>query len=57
MTNYIKIFDKFIDIINWNTLKTSTYKLNIDYLIPQNYLKTLIHFHLIELNSLRGIND
>lgn len=57
MTNYIKIFDEFIDIIDWNTLKISTYKLNINYSIAQNHLKTLIYFHLAELNSLRDIND
>lgn len=57
MDNYIKIFDKFVDIINWDTLKISTYKLNVDYSIAANHLKTLMYFHLAELNSLRDISD
>lgn len=57
MGNYIKIFDQFIDLINWKTLKISTYKLNIDYSIAANHLKTLIYFHLAEPNSLRDISD
>ncbi|MCK9268702.1 MAG: IS4 family transposase [Alkaliphilus sp.] len=57
MNNYIKIFDKFIDTINWNLLKISTYKLNTDYLIASNHLKALVYFHIAELKSLRDISD
>jgi hypothetical protein len=31
MCNYTTIFEKLLDIINWNTLKKSAYKLDIDY--------------------------
>lgn len=57
MGNYIKLFQKFIDIINWNTLKKSTFKLKTNYNITQNHLKTLIYFHLAKLDSLRDIHD
>lgn len=57
MDNYIKVFDKFIDLINWETLEVSAYKLNVNYSIASNHLKALIYFHLAELNSLRDIND
>lgn len=56
MGNYIKLFEKFIDIINWNTLKKSTFKLKTEYNIAQNHLKTLIYFHLPKLDSLRDIH-
>ncbi|WP_425446496.1 IS4 family transposase [Dethiothermospora halolimnae] len=57
MGNYIKLFEEFIDIINWNTLKKSTFKMNIDYNIAQNHLKALIYFHLAKLDSLRDIHS
>ena len=57
MDNYITIFEKLLDIINWNTLKKSTYKLDIDYNIASNHLKTHLYFHLAKLDSLRDIND
>ena len=57
MGNYITIFEKLLDIINWNTLKKSTYKLNVDYNIASNHLKTLLYFHLAKLDSLRDIDD
>ena len=57
MNNYITIFEKLLDIINWNTLKKSTYKLDIDYNIASNHLKTHLYFHLAKLDSLRDIND
>ncbi|SHK61517.1 hypothetical protein [Paramaledivibacter caminithermalis] len=55
--NYITIFEKLLDIIDWDILKKSTFLLNTNYLIAQNHLKTLIYFHLAELKSLRDIND
>lgn len=33
MGNYITIFEKLLDIINWNTLKKSAYKLDVNYSI------------------------
>jgi hypothetical protein len=57
MDNYITIFEKLLDIINWDTLKISTYKLDIDYNIASNHLKTLLYFHLAKLDSLRDIHD
>ena len=57
MSNYITIFEKLLDMINWNTLKKSTYKLDIDYNIASNHLKTHLYFHLAKLDSLRDIDD
>ncbi|AWI04236.1 IS4 family transposase [Clostridium drakei] len=57
MDNYITIFEKLLDIINWNTLKKSAYKLDIDYNIASNHLKTHLYFHLAKLDSLRDISD
>ena len=57
MNNYITIFEKLLDMINWNTLKKSTYKLDIDYNIASNHLKAHLYFHLAKLDSLRDIND
>jgi hypothetical protein len=31
MSNYTTIFEKLLDIIDWNTLKISAYKLDVDY--------------------------
>ncbi|WP_246615335.1 DUF4372 domain-containing protein [Clostridium thailandense] len=57
MGNYITIFEKLLDIINWNTLKKSAYKLDVDYNIASNHLKTYLYFHLAKLDSLRDIDD
>lgn len=57
MDNYITIFEKLLDIINWDTLKKSTYKLDVDYNIASNHLKTHLYFHLAKLDSLRDIDD
>lgn len=61
MGDYITIFDKFIELINWNTLQYSTFKLNIDYKISEffikNHLETMIYFHLAEHKGLRDIVD
>jgi len=55
--NYTLVFKKFIELIDWNMLKIFAYKLEIDYLTIENHLKTLIYFHIAELDSLRDIND
>ena len=57
MNNYITIFEKLLDIINWNTLKKSAYKLDINYNIASNHLKNHLYFHLAKLDSLRDIDD
>lgn len=57
INNYTTIFDKLLDIINWNILEISAYKLNVDYNIVSNHLKALIYFHLAKLDSLRDIDD
>lgn len=57
MSNYITVFEKFLDIVSWNTLKKSAYKLDIDYNIASNHLKALLYFHLAKLDSLRDISD
>lgn len=57
MGNYTTIFEKLLDIIDWNTLKISAYKLDIDYSTVFNHLKTLLYFHLAKLDSLRDISD
>lgn len=57
MGNYITIFEKLLDNINWDTLKKSTYKLDVNYNIASNHLKTHLYFHLAKLDSLRDIDD
>lgn len=57
MSNYITIFEKLLDMINWNTLKKSSYKLDVDYNIASNHLKSLLYFHIAKLDSLRDIAD
>lgn len=56
MGNYIKLFEKFIDIINWETLKKSTFKLKTDYNTAKNHLMALIYFQLAKLDSLRDLH-
>jgi hypothetical protein len=55
--NYTLVFQKLIDLIDWNILKKFAYRLDIDYLTIENHLKSLIYFHIAELDSLRDIND
>ena len=55
--NYTLLFQKLIDLIDWNILKIYAYKLDIDYLTIKNHLKSLIYFHIAELDSLRDISD
>jgi hypothetical protein len=56
MGNYIKLFEKFIDIINWDILKKSTFKLKTDYYTARNHLIALIYFQLAKLDSLRDLH-
>ncbi len=56
MGNYIKLFEKFIDIINWNTLKKSTFKLKTDYATAKNHLIALTFFQIAKLDSLRDLH-
>ena len=55
--NYTLVFQKLLDLINWSILKKFDYKLDIDYLTIENHLKSLIYFHISELDSLRDISD
>ncbi len=55
--NYNMLFQKFIDLIDWKSLKIASFKLNIDYLTIENHLKTLIYFQIAELDYLRDIHE
>ena len=55
--NYTLVFQKIIDLIDWGKLKIFTYKLDINYTTIENHLKSLVYFHIAELDSLRDIND
>jgi hypothetical protein len=58
--DYIRLFDKFIEQINWNTLQYSAFKLNTDYKISKfftsDHLKTMLFYHLEQKDSLRDTN-
>ena len=55
--NYTLVFQKIIDLIDWGKLKIFAYKLDINYITIENHLKSLVYFHIAELDSLRDIND
>ncbi|EPY2274187.1 IS4 family transposase [Clostridium sporogenes] len=55
--NYNMLFQKFIDLIDWKSLKIASFKLNIDYLTIENHLKALIYFQIAELDYLRDIHE
>lgn len=61
MGDYITLFHKFIDFINWKTLQYSTFKLNTDYKVSKfftkNHLESMIYFHIAEHKGLRDLND
>lgn len=61
MVNYIKLFDKFIELINWDTLQYSAYKLNTDYKVSKfftkEHLKTMLYYHLEQKSGLNDIYD
>ncbi|MGL5244313.1 MAG: DUF4372 domain-containing protein, partial [Sarcina sp.] len=60
MIDYSRLFDKFIEQINWNTLQYSAFKLNTDYktskFFTSDHLKTMIYHHLAQKDSLRDTN-
>jgi hypothetical protein len=59
--DYIKLFDKFIELIDWRTLQHSTLELNTDYKVSKfftsEHLKTMIYYHLQQKDSLRDVYD
>ncbi len=61
MVDYIRLFDKFIELIDWKTLQYSAFKLNTDYKVSKffthEHLKTMIYYHLQQKDSLREIRD
>ena len=61
MIDYIRLFDKFVELINWDTLQYSTFKLNTDYKVSKffthEHLKTMLYYHLERKDSLRDIKD
>lgn len=60
MVDYIRLFDKFIEQINWRTLQYSAFKLKTDYKVSKfftkDHLKTMIYYHLEQKASLRDAN-
>lgn len=61
MVDYIRLFDKFIELIDWKILKYSAFKLNTDYKVSKffthEHLKTMLYYHLDQKDSLREIRD
>lgn len=61
MANYTKVFNKFLDLINWKVLQKSTVKLNTDYkrikFFTRDHLNSMIYFHLTESKGLRNLAD
>ncbi len=61
MNNYITLFEKFIDGINWKLFLTSPITLNTDFKIRSFYthhhLASIIYFHLCEHDGLRHLNQ
>ena len=51
------LFQKFIDLIDWKSLKIASYKLNIDYSTIENHLKALIYYQIADLKYLRDIHE
>lgn len=61
MTNYITLFEKFIDQIDWKLLQAATIKYNTDFKIRSfftaEHLATMIYFHICEHDGLRHLNQ
>jgi len=61
MDDYITLFHKFIDFINWETLQYSTFKLNTDFKVSKfftkDHLESMIYFHIAEHKGLRDLKD
>ncbi len=56
MVDYIKLFDKIIKFINWNTLKHTAFKLSTDNkvskILTKDYLKSTIYHHIFQKDNL-----
>jgi len=61
MSDYNTIFNKFLDIIDWNTLQHSAFKLNTDYKVSKfftkDHLETMIYYHIKEYSGLTDLKD
>lgn len=61
MVDYIKLFEKFIEFINWDTLQYSAFKLNTDFKISKfftkEHLKTMLYHHIAQKDGLTDTND
>lgn len=61
MVDYIKLFEKFIEFINWDTLQYSAFKLNTDYKVSKfftkEHLKTMIYYHIAQKDGLTDTNQ
>jgi hypothetical protein len=61
VVDYIKLFEKFIDLINWEALQFSSFKLNTDYKVSKfftsDHLKTMIYYHVSQKDGLRDTKD
>ena len=60
MVDYIKLFDKIIEFINWDTLKHTAFKLNTDNKVSKfftkDHLKSMIYHHISQKDSLRDLS-
>lgn len=60
MDNYIKILEKFLDMIDWKLLQDYTFKLGTDEkistLTTKKHLALMIYFHLAQLEGLRELH-
>lgn len=60
-TNYTKIFDEILEVIDWNLLLQLTVKLNTDYKVSifttKTHLETMILCQLLQVDSLRDFKD
>jgi len=60
MDNYIKISEKFLDMIDWKLLQDSIFKLGTDekvsILTTKKHLALMIYFHLAQLEELRELH-
>ncbi|UYZ34252.1 IS4 family transposase [Clostridium beijerinckii] len=60
MVDYIKLFDKIIEFINWDTLKHTAFKLNTDNKVSKfftkDHLKSMNYHHISQKDSLRDLS-
>ncbi|WP_054739426.1 DUF4372 domain-containing protein [Cellulosilyticum ruminicola] len=61
MDNYITLFKKFIDLIDWKLLQKYTFKLNTDFkknkFFTHEHLASMIYFHICEHDGLRDLKQ